>query len=1236
MESSPSGLWRQDGEAGWPLVANYSYRDLEEHAMPPAIPRAQLPQGSGAIQKMENPLCSLESLIDTLQTTTPSWVLVTIFTIVCVELLCLVLLPWLEKDPSLPPPRRHRHIGRCPVEARRRSWSRKKGRDLRARRVCLQELEKARELITLLRSLCSISAATWGGPLTSAAFVSSPVETPPASPSASRPPGPLLPLDGLPPPPPALSHSPPCPPDSEAHPPPPTASSVSPTPDPTWTLPQWVSVALPLGTVPHSSCPLHPRFASPSPLISAYGHASCPIRALSWWQMTTSAVCPLASSQCESQQEHPSHRPPGAWLQGDPTDRQAEASSPSLVHPGVQKLLETQPSRRAAPEMWGEKAKEGSAYPLNSLENKFPSLRAEPDTDRGPSLRPGADPTVPGALLTPELRERLERHFRQRAALQRHRHQGGPPCRVRLSVELMQPGGRLPGQCPASGQQGPWPLSGPAGSSSPAPERVGLSCPARVPGMTDQDEDMAHNVGRVLKGICSGLAGLPVKVLEMRCEKARDLQSSLTRVPDKGVGRVHSDRNLGPMNESRIPVEGCPSRLAPSPALGVPGESGNPVSLKDGDPCVSAPHATSAHSPHTQQEMPKKSPGRCGGVLKPLRPSKLTKSPRSSALWSLRTCPGTCVHRAHLKANAAKFLGDPAPPPPREKVMEESVPSLASPLPAPPPACENTQRAPGGTPPGGRQEPAKSPLTGQEGTLPSRPLTSVSVGRTWHREPAAEAGTGSRGSGPASAVTRKGSSTQSAGGTSEKSLQGVTAFEVDSEFPSSRAEEAREVMEAGKVPDWEVTSETHALATPRTIHAHLRSRSPGPGTHSSPSTVSVPRDPGEPCFDSDAQLSDREVRELVESEQPPPAPATGVLLEDRETGALLRNSATDTLLGDRNSDVFLAADLSASQRSPFGSQSISSGDMSASQELHDPVPSGGSCQQGSLSLQDQHTSQNKMCVPTDEREDNRRPRLARSTSPATGPSTARDRSSSTSSGSRSCQLGRERRAPPEGPLENNTRHFLQLVLPRNGRGQKGPQKGPPASAPARSCDSASGRSAEDRRPAEAQVLVTAVSHSVEETVTIHQGLHAPQLNWHKGEPQAPGGPHLCQQRDLRYEEQRRATQDMADGHQAIGKDHTGFNKSRCTRDRNGKWAFPPGEPGAPGRPSQYEQRVAGPSVRPCHCPRHCPFRRPGGALSVQWLTVAPPGVHPPAAPSPGQKDGLWLGSEVGLPEQRSL
>nr|KAF6398647.1 hypothetical protein HJG59_010240 [Molossus molossus] len=210
--------------------------------------------------------------------------------------------------------------------------------------------------------------------------VSSVSRRPQASPSASRPPGPLLPLDGLPSPPPALSHSPPCPPDSEAHPPPPTASSVSPTPDPTWTLPRWVSVALPLGTVPHSSCPLHPRFASPSPRISAHGRASCPIRALSWWQMTASALCPSASSQCESQQEHPSHRPPGASLQGDPTDRQAEAGSPSLVHPGVQKLLETRPSRRAAPEMWGEKAKEGSAYPLNSLENKFPSLRAEPDT----------------------------------------------------------------------------------------------------------------------------------------------------------------------------------------------------------------------------------------------------------------------------------------------------------------------------------------------------------------------------------------------------------------------------------------------------------------------------------------------------------------------------------------------------------------------------------------------------------------------------------------------------------------------------------------------------------------------------------------------------------------------------------------------------------------------------------------------------------------------------------------
>ncbi|KAM7092064.1 spermatogenesis-associated protein 31A1-like [Molossus nigricans] len=222
--------------------------------------------------------------------------------------------------------------------------------------------------------------------------VSSVSRRPQASPSASRPPGPLLPLDGLPPPPPALSHSPPCPPDSEAHPPPPTASSVSPTPDPTWTLPRWVSVALPLDTVPHSSRPLHPRFASPSPRISAHGHASCPIRALSWRQTTTSALCLSASSQCESQQEHPSHCPPGASLQGDPTDRQAESRTLSLLSSDEQNLLEIQVTRQINVKILKENEKD-TLYPeqmnpnfhLNSSENMWNSLGMAQDTT---TLRP--------------------------------------------------------------------------------------------------------------------------------------------------------------------------------------------------------------------------------------------------------------------------------------------------------------------------------------------------------------------------------------------------------------------------------------------------------------------------------------------------------------------------------------------------------------------------------------------------------------------------------------------------------------------------------------------------------------------------------------------------------------------------------------------------------------------------------------------------------------------------------
>ena len=77
---------------------------------PQATPSAQLPAIGSAIQMMENSLFSLESVIATWQSSSPSSVMGTIFTISCGLLLFFLLLSCLESNPSLPPPRERRNI----------------------------------------------------------------------------------------------------------------------------------------------------------------------------------------------------------------------------------------------------------------------------------------------------------------------------------------------------------------------------------------------------------------------------------------------------------------------------------------------------------------------------------------------------------------------------------------------------------------------------------------------------------------------------------------------------------------------------------------------------------------------------------------------------------------------------------------------------------------------------------------------------------------------------------------------------------------------------------------------------------------------------------------------------------------------------------------------------------------------------------------------------------------------
>ncbi|KAB0336825.1 hypothetical protein E2I00_012775, partial [Balaenoptera physalus] len=86
----------------------------------------------------------------------------------------------------------------------------------------------------------------------------------------------------------------------------------------------------------------------------------------------------------ESRQEHLSHQPPGAPFQEEPTDKQVETGSPSLVNPEVQKLLEILITKKVELKIHKGKEKDGSFseqmssdYHLNTLGNT--TLFSTPD-----------------------------------------------------------------------------------------------------------------------------------------------------------------------------------------------------------------------------------------------------------------------------------------------------------------------------------------------------------------------------------------------------------------------------------------------------------------------------------------------------------------------------------------------------------------------------------------------------------------------------------------------------------------------------------------------------------------------------------------------------------------------------------------------------------------------------------------------------------------------------------------
>ncbi|XP_057576631.1 spermatogenesis-associated protein 31E1-like [Hippopotamus amphibius kiboko] len=724
---------------------------------------------------------------------------------------------------------------------------------------------------------------------------------------------------------------------------------------------------------------------------------------------------------------------------------------------------------------------------------------------------------LPGDLISLEVREKLEHHLLKRFMQQ----QSGLPCRIQASQNLMQPEGEFPRPCQAQGKKGSSRPSAVIGQSSQDTQKMRSRCPARIPPGKDLSQDIGQSVGRILKDLHMTSARPPAKVPKLKPESERELGPG--RKQPEEVSGVLRGRKAEQIRESRIPVDVHCSRLAATHVLDLPEESQahketeNPESSQAGEASVDTSQEALVPGPHIQQELEAhitrfRVRHRWGlplKVLKFLLGWKLKKAhPIRLPGPTLRV---TCESGDHSKAQLTEVLGKPPQPHPGEKVTTaEAVPPLETPLPAPSWMSEETQGTLGRSPLGDIRKPSEAPLTAQEDKPPSQTPTYNFVGRIWHNESVVGADKGSLEPSPRPAMASNEPQEEAGERASPDSCSSVTVVDLDAWPQFSRAQEAME----GDPPSKD-TFESSALIKSQIINMDLR-RSPSPRSNKSPLSNINPVDTNTEDLLFDAQFPELEFQVFRNQQKQAQSRATSVLLQDCEPGVLLQDCATHTLLKDSHSDMFVAADILASQESWSCSPTLSSGDTSISQIFSDLPSSRGSSQREreALRQQPQYKSQSKKFVLMDGRENKRRPKLGQCkrglaelwTYQACGMShPGQKKESAESLRSMSHQLiPKKGQLPSESHFRKRIKHLLQWIFPNKGKAPEEPlQKGKPATATAQSQGPVKSRLFKDSGAVEAQALMTAVGQILVEKMELPRGPHALELNWCKGELQAP-------------------------------------------------------------------------------------------------------------------------------------
>nr|XP_055125937.1 spermatogenesis-associated protein 31A1-like [Symphalangus syndactylus] len=1087
---------------------------------------------------------------------------------------------------------RHR-VSRCPVRWRGRPRGRMKNHSLRACRECPRGLEETWDLLSHLQSLLGpyldkgglsqLSGPDLPGevgrrapdgaspsshePMEDAAPILSPVASPDprakhlqdlastpspgprttsvSSLSASQPPEPSLPLEQPSPEPPALFPHPPHTPDPLACSPPPLKGFPAPplrgstlmTPSP--------EAALPLGTVPQSLSP-HGDLAASVPAIAGLDGSVSRVSASSWWQETTRTWCAFNSSV---QKDHLS-------LQTDTTLSPLLFQAQPLSHlgPEPQPFISSTPQFRPTPMAQAEaQAHLQSSFPV--LSPAFPSLIKNtgvacpasqnkvqalslPETQHPewPLVRKQLEgglalpsrvqksqdicsvptPNLPQESLTsilpenfpvsPELQRQLEQHIKKWII----RHWGNLG-RIQESPDLMQLGDESPGTSQAKGKPRPWQSSMSTGESSKGAQKVKFQL----------EKDPCPHLGQILRqtpqNLSRGMESFPGKVLRDTSEESErilrkplssDSGSDLLRCTERNrienLLKAHIGRRLSQTNEGLVPLTVHRSWLAANQAFPVPNthvKTSNLAAPESGKACVNTAQVLSFLEPCAQQVLgahivrlwAKHRWGLPLTVLKPIQCFKLEKVSSLSLTQLANPSSATCESGTGSKVEVATSLRKPPMASLRKQVLTKASVHTPESLLASSPAGEQFQMAPQGMPSWNGHGPLKAPSAGQEGRWPSKPLTY--------------------------------------------SLTGSTQQSRSLGAQSSKAGETREAVPQPRVP-----LGTCMLANLQATSEDVRGfEAPGTSKSSLLPTVSVSQDPRKLCLREEV-VSEFEPGMATKSETQPQVSATVVLLPDGQASVLPH-----------------ASENLASQVPQGHLQSMPTGNMGASLELRDFTAARrsnsnlGHKEVKNPNCQGSCESQRPMFPSTHKNENSRKPyeglekhenlekheeRLEGLRTPQVTPV----RKTEDTHQDEGIQLLPSKKQPPSvSHFGENINQFFQWAFSK--------KKCKPAPVTAESQKTVKKRSRVYSSSAEAQELMTAVGHILEEKMSLCHAHHASKVNQHKREFQAPVCGVPCNHRHLFHSEHSRILSYAASNQQATLKSQGCLNRERQIRDQ---------------------------------------------------------------------------------------